>query len=178
MQNTVNLTWTTSSADCHFGSSQINCTTIKLIGVTNALQKIHLTWTTDIADCYFRPSQINCNGHNFKYRHSWKKLIDSIVVNLIRYFMCQEIEGPLHTTLASNRYLTLQYGTLGTSWQYLVISAFFVNVRKSNTPLPPTFASVHIWLTPPPPYSANVICIQPQSCVHCLMPLLSLAMNI
>ena len=78
MQNTVNLTWTTSSADCHFGSSQINCTTIKLIGVTNALQKIHLTWTTDIADCYFRPSQINCNGHNFKYSHSWRKPIDSI----------------------------------------------------------------------------------------------------
>ena len=36
-----------------------------------------------------------------------------------------------------------------------------MNVRKGNTPLPPTFASVHIWLTPPPPYSANVICTQP-----------------
>ena len=36
-----------------------------------------------------------------------------------------------------------------------------VNVRKAKTPLPPTFASVHTWVTPPPPYSANVICTQP-----------------
>ena len=46
-------------------------------------------------------------------------------------------------------------------WHYLDISNFFVNVRMANTPLPLTFASVHIWLTPPPPLSANVIYERP-----------------
>ena len=54
------------------------------------------------------------------------------LVNLIRYFMCQEIEGPLHTTLASNRYTRITFGVPKINFTLCGVIMAAINTMKYN----------------------------------------------
>ena len=143
--------------------------------------KICLPWlelpTCGIADCNLVSQGVKYSWSDLNYRHCglsyWFKS-DQLHNNKIgwgdkcvakkynfdltwttdiadRHFGPSQINCNGHSFKYRRSWRRAELQTLGTSWQYLVISAFFVNVRKGNTPLPPTFASVHIWLTPPSP---------------------------